>query len=80
MKMIIRDQPKRKELFDHYLEFKNNGGKYKSLTLAYYFNGIQSCFKEIKNHFIESNNTWKIQTTLNYQLMSFKYIDGRRDR
>lgn len=66
MKMIIRNQPKRKELFDHYLEFKNNVGKYKSLTLAEYFNGIESCFKEIKNNFIESNNAWKIQTTLKH--------------
>ena len=57
---------------DCYLEFKNEGNKYKNLSLDQYLNVIQHFFRQVANNFIACNDTGKIQVALKLLFLSSK--------
>ena len=57
---------------DCYLEFKNEGNKYKNLSLDQYLNVIRHFFRKAANSFIAFNDIGKSPVTLKLLFISSK--------
>ena len=57
---------------DRYLEFKNEGNKYKNLSLDQYLNVMRQFFRKVANNFIAFNDIGKSSVTLKLLFISSK--------